>query len=87
MRTLKDQLHRLQSVGFPTTRGLTMLSAYSSILSPSQREHASSLEMLDEVEEWEMIMSHYFLAVGSNEKGLEGGKNDTNTANLLDPNR
>jgi hypothetical protein len=59
-----------------------MLTAYSSVLSPSQRGHASSLEMLDEVEEWEMIMSHYVLTVGSNKNG--GSSDDgTRTTNLL----
>jgi len=56
-----------------------MLSAYSSFLTTEQKAQASSIEMLDEVEEWEMIMSHYALIVGSN------AEQNTSFTSLLNP--
>ena len=36
------------------------------MLSDEQRARANRIEMLDEIEEWQMIMSHYVLVVGEN---------------------
>ena len=42
------------------------LEAFSAVLSDEQRARANRIEMLDEIEEWQMIMSHYVLVVGEN---------------------
>ena len=45
---------------------VSMLTAYSKVLSGKERAWGEGREMLDEVEEWEMIMGCYVLASASN---------------------
>jgi O-methyltransferase involved in polyketide biosynthesis len=50
---------KLFNCGFDTVIGCNMADAYESIVSKSQRNHVSSIEMLDELEEWMLLMNHY----------------------------
>jgi hypothetical protein len=42
-----------------------MADAYESIVTKNQRNHASSIEMLDELEEWILLMKHYCFISGT----------------------
>jgi hypothetical protein len=44
----------------------TMLAAYSSVLAPAEKDACERREMLDEIEEWEIIMSCYALISANN---------------------
>ena len=59
VRTLPQQLEKVLACGFTTAVGSDMSSAYESILTPAQRGQANRAELLDEVEEWLLIMRHY----------------------------
>ncbi len=50
---------KLFNCGFDVVVGCNMADAYESIVTENQRNHASSIEMLDELEEWTLLMSHY----------------------------
>lgn len=50
---------KLFNCGFDAVVGCNMADAYESIVTENQRNHASSIEMLDELEEWILLMSHY----------------------------
>jgi hypothetical protein len=41
-----------------------MLSIYTHLIPPSEKTRINKIEMLDEVEEWEMLMSHYCVSMG-----------------------
>jgi len=63
--TIPLYLKKLIDCGFPMAVGCSMSQAYETILSPEQRRHASSVEMLDELEEWTLLMNHYCFIVAS----------------------
>ena len=52
---------------FAVAVGCDMWDAYPSILSESQRRRANQCELLDEMEEWMMIMKHYCFIVASSD--------------------
>lgn len=64
-RTLQHQLSKLTSCGFDVAVGCDMWQAYQTILTDEQRLRANKCELLDELEEWKLLMQHYCLAVGS----------------------
>lgn len=64
-RTLEQQLKKLTDCGFGVAVGCDMWSAYETILTDEQRVRANRCELLDELEEWKLLMQHYCLAVGS----------------------
>lgn len=64
-RTLDSQLDRLFGCGWNTVVGCDMLAAYDTVVDAEQRRKANTVEMLDEVEEWVLIMRHYcFIVAG-----------------------
>jgi len=63
--TIPLYLEKLIACGFSMAVGCSMAQAYKTILSPEQRRHASSVEMLDELEEWTLLMNHYCFIVAS----------------------
>ena len=42
-----------------------MLDFYNKIISSDERKRINSIEFLDEVEEWNLLMNHYCLTVFS----------------------
>lgn len=64
-RTLEEQLDKVLSCGFHVATGCDMMAACdgSSILTFSQVQKANRCEMLDELEEWILIMKHYSIVV------------------------
>jgi hypothetical protein len=57
---LKDQFTRFENCGWKATECLTMAKIYYESIEPEERKKIEKLEMLDELEEWNLIMSHYF---------------------------
>ena len=64
-RTLQDQLTKLTQCGFDIATGCDMMDAYNyGIISTNERQRAARCEMLDELEEFVLLMKHYCLVVG-----------------------
>ena len=73
-RTLSDQLGRLADCGFRSAAGCDMMDAYScGVVTEEERGRAARCEMLDELEEFELLMRHYCLVVGVATAGGEDG--------------
>jgi [phosphatase 2A protein]-leucine-carboxy methyltransferase len=64
-RNLFSQINKLRQGGFQYVRGCDFYDAYESVLTNADRKKANSVEMLDEVEEWILIMKHYCLMAAS----------------------
>lgn len=79
--TLLSQLQKLVNAGgFTTAVGCDMMNAYDTILRPEQRKWANHCELLDELEEWVLIMKHYCLVVavkGSVEQDITTETNES----------
>lgn len=54
-----------------------MLSIYNSLIPQSEKIRINRIEMLDEVEEWELLMSHYCVSMG-----IKGGV-ETNRQEII----
>ncbi len=61
--TLQQQVDKQWECGFQSVVGCDFYSAYEHILTASDRRRAAMTEMLDEVEEWMLIMRHYCFVV------------------------
>jgi tRNA wybutosine-synthesizing protein 4 len=72
-RTLSKHLEKLVTLsGWAQAVGCDMWSAYHTLMTAEQRQQATEVEVLDEVEEWRLIMQHYCLVVAcTSERGLE----------------
>jgi O-methyltransferase involved in polyketide biosynthesis len=72
-RTLSQQLNKLTSQGWQTAMGCDMWTAYNmnTLVSPQERMRANASEMLDEVEEWMLIMQHYCILVATTVRGVD----------------
>ena len=69
-RTLSDHLAKLTKSGFDVAVGCNMMDAYDhGIVSIDDRRRAARCEMLDELEEFILLMRHYCLCVGVHSKG------------------
>lgn len=63
--TLSDHLAKLHKCGFDIAVGCHMMDAYDhGVVSIDDRRRASRCEMLDELEEFILLMRHYCLCVG-----------------------
>lgn len=72
-RTLVQQVEKLVDLcSWHQAIGCDMWWAYSTILTPEQRQRAQACEFLDELEEWKLIMQHYCIVVAcTTESGLD----------------
>lgn len=61
--TLDTQVGRFLNNGWCDARSTTMLSVYNNWLSLEDKHRVAKLEIFDEIEEWQMLMSHYSLTV------------------------
>ena len=60
-----------------------MMAAYEIVLTSGEREHANRCEMLDEIEEWMLIMKHYcFVIAASTSTGLDSKDTDNHCENI-----
>lgn len=74
-REVADQRARLEQAGFAGgARALTVQDVWARWVSPEDKEAVDDLEGLDEVEEWELLASHYVVAWGWRGRGFEGWK-------------
>ena len=65
-RTLHDQLTKLIQSNFDIAIGCDMMTAYDyGVISTNERKHANTCEMLDELEEFVLLMKHSCLVGGS----------------------
>jgi [phosphatase 2A protein]-leucine-carboxy methyltransferase len=71
--TLQSQLDRLREAGFLHGQsGADILWLWNNWVSPREKERISELEMVDEVEEWELLAKHYIVTWGWRELGSQG---------------
>ncbi|KAG8985142.1 carboxy methyl transferase for protein phosphatase 2A [Tulasnella sp. 427] len=61
---------RMSRAGLPATSSLTLEEARKSCLSGSESERLSHVEILDEVEELDLVLSHYAISWGSSDNKL-----------------
>lgn len=61
--TLESQEGRFLENGWDQAKSVTMFSVYNDQISPAERHRIARLEIFDEIEEWQMLMSHYTLTV------------------------
>ena len=57
--SLEAQAARMRSYGFEESRGADIKQLWDTGVEVSEKERVASLEMVDEVEEWELLASHY----------------------------
>lgn len=79
--TLESQRDRFTANGFDIANSCSMLQAYNNIISKEEKQRVSRLELLDEIEEWELLMNHYSLSIAV--KGPEDFTNFILSLNLL----
>ena len=70
-RTIDSHLDHLTACGFDIATGCNLLAAYDTVIGLAQRARANAVEMLDEIEEWMLIMRHYCLVVAGITTGSE----------------
>jgi tRNA wybutosine-synthesizing protein 4 len=61
--TLESQTGRFLRTGWSEARCINMLSVYDNYISIEERRRVARLEIFDEIEEWQMLMSHYSLTI------------------------
>lgn len=64
--TLDSQKKRLLELGFDRSFAYDMNNAYNKLIDQKEKRRIERLEMLDELEEWNMIQAHYFISIGIN---------------------
>lgn len=60
--TPEDQVVRLQEAGFETARYRTVDRIWNAWIPEDEKERVNGREGLDEVEEWQLLASHYIVA-------------------------
>lgn len=72
-RTLSDQLTKLTTAGFDFAVGCNMIDAYyNGVICVEDVRRAARCEMLDELEEFNLLMKHYCLVVGVASRSSDG---------------
>jgi tRNA wybutosine-synthesizing protein 4 len=70
---LESQLARYKAQGWSDAAGATMLQTYDGF-PEDERKRASKLEWLDELEEWNLLLSHYFILIATKGEGVLPGQ-------------
>ncbi|KIJ31259.1 hypothetical protein M422DRAFT_36283 [Sphaerobolus stellatus SS14] len=60
--TLDDQTRRYTNNGFPSAHALSLKTIRSQYIDPKELNRISRIEMLDELEELELVLHHYFVS-------------------------
>lgn len=68
--TLEDQKNRFLLTGWTAAHSCSMRHYYDKLLAQERRDRLFALEMLDEVEEWNILMEHYSLTLAARGDGL-----------------
>lgn len=66
--SLEAHKERLLSCGWNRAFAEDMLTLYRGMLDPKDRARVEGIELFDEFEEWDLIMSHYCMSVGVKDK-------------------
>lgn len=61
---LLSHSNRFLNSGCDLAKSATMLSIYNTLIPMTEKIRINRIEMLDEVEEWELLMSHYCVSMG-----------------------
>lgn len=56
---LASQVARCHAAGYARAEALDLLTYHGTVIAQAERARTASLELLDEVEEWQMLMQHY----------------------------
>lgn len=67
-----DQDARLRKSGFENVRHMTVEDIWKKWVTAEEKERVHGLEGLDEVEEWNLLASHYIVAWGWRGDGFDG---------------
>ena len=73
-RTLQQHMSKLAAAGFEIATACDMWNAFQTILTAEQRQRATTCELVDEVEDFVLIMKHYCFAVASARKARYGAE-------------
>ena len=49
--------------GWEVSNSITLLDAYARLISEKEKKRVNTLEIFDELEEWNLLMSHYCLTI------------------------
>jgi [phosphatase 2A protein]-leucine-carboxy methyltransferase len=71
--TLRSQIDRLKDAGFIHSQdGADVLWLWNNWVSRAEKARIATLEMVDELEEWELLAKHYIVTWGWRELGSKG---------------
>ena len=69
----ESQVARCRSAGFTArAEAVDLLGYHAEVLSDEERARVSSLEPLDELEEWRLLMAHYCVVLAVKDAGVGG---------------
>ena len=71
--SLEAQAARLKSYGFEHSGGADVNTLWKRTVDEKEKERVAGLEMVDEVEEWELLAGHYCVCWGWNGEGVWDG--------------
>ena len=72
---IESQVARCRSAGFTArAEAVDLLGYHSEVLSDGERARVSSLEPLDELEEWRLLMAHYCIVLAVKDAAGGGGE-------------
>ncbi|CAM9278756.1 unnamed protein product [Phaeothamnion confervicola] len=64
--SLAMQERRFLQAGFDSASAADMLAVFHGFVDPAEVQRVSAIEPLDELEEWQLIMTHYCMVVATN---------------------
>jgi len=65
------QEKRLTDCGFTSANATSMIRIHNDHLNSEERSRIEKLEIFDEFEEWELLMSHYLICIGNRTSGTD----------------
>ena len=74
--TLNDQITRLTNNQWESASSISMLQAFNDLISGKEKSRIHSVEIFDEIEEWQMIMEHYCLTLAAT--GINSSNSNSN---------
>ena len=69
----KAQESRSLSCGFTRAEAMDVLAYYEKVVGPKERQRVNKIEMLDELEEWRMLLTHYCVSLAIKDAADGGG--------------
>lgn len=64
--SISDLAGRYKACGWSASKSCNMLTVYKSIIPQSERTMIEKIELFDEIEEWQLLMSHYAMSIAVN---------------------